>query len=189
MRNPSTRTQRVIVLVVAACLFTLAAVPATAETAVVRLDARGMERDARLANLRFDTARNEITLDDMELVEDDASGSGVPEGLDRKKAIWKEYLKRGVVAKKVLMLDNPAAFSGRIMFEGTEMKGNTEPLHIFVNGVECMRPASRYSHPFTVQYTEYLPYDCWYSVDLPVGALKKGPNEVLMRAESDSASW
>ncbi len=160
-----------------------------AETADVRLDARGMERDARLVNLRFDQSRNEITLDDVELVEDDSPGSGVPEGLDRKRAIWKEYLRKGVVIRKVLVLDDPSAFSGRIMFEGTEMKENAEPLHISVNGIECMRPASRFSHPYTVQYTEYLPYDCWYSVALPVGALKKGENEVLMRAESDSASW
>ena len=160
-----------------------------AESREIRLDAAGIERDARLVKLRLDRAENAITLDDAELVEDDAPGSGVPEGMDRKTAAWKEYLKRGIVVKKIIILDTPAASSGRLLFEGTEMKGNTFPLHISLNGVEFERSASLYSYPYTKQYTEYLPYDCWYFVDMPVGALRKGVNEILMWADSDSASW
>jgi hypothetical protein len=174
---------------VAVFLLSGGAPAALAETGEVHLDAAGIEHDARLVNLKLDRVRNEITLDDTELIEDDAPGSGVPEGMDRKRAIWKEYLKNGVVIRKVLVLDNSAAFSGCLLFEGTEMKGNTEPLRISLNGVEFLRSASKYSHPYTKQYTEYLPYDCWYFVDIPVGALRRGVNEVLMRAQSDSASW
>ena len=52
---------------------------AGSEPAKIRLDASGIERDARLINLRFDRAGAAITLDDAELIEDDAPATGVPE--------------------------------------------------------------------------------------------------------------
>ncbi|MCE5250412.1 hypothetical protein LLG96_09365 [bacterium] len=160
-----------------------------AETKEIRLDAAGLERDARLVGTLLDRRHNVITLDDSELIEDDAPGSGVPEGMDVKERAWVEHLRKGIVIKKILMLDDASAFSGRLVFEGTEKKGNTEPLHISLNGVEFTRPASSYAFPYSRQYTEYTPYDCWYFVDIPSGALRRGENEILMWAESDSTSW
>ncbi|MDP2981792.1 MAG: hypothetical protein Q8O92_00495 [Candidatus Latescibacter sp.] len=161
------------------------------ESREVRHDAAAIEKDARLVSLKLDREKNAIMLDDTELVEDDGPGSGVPEGMDEraKERPWVEALKKGIVIKKILTLDNPAAFSARLLFEGTEAKGNREPLHISLNGVEFLRPASLFAFPYTLQYTEYTPYDCWYFIDLPVGALRKGENEVLLWAESDSTSW
>ena len=159
------------------------------ETGSLHLDAAGIERDAQLVNLRLDTVKKGIILNDTELIEDDAPGSGVPEGYDQKEKAWIEHLKKGVMIRKIITLEDPKAYSGRILFESTEMKDNREPLHISLNGVEFTRPSSVFSFPYTKQFTEYTPYDCWYSIDLPVGALRKGENEVLMWAESDSSSW
>jgi hypothetical protein len=161
------------------------------ETGEVHLDASAIEHDGRLIGLRMDHSGHAIMLNDAELYEDDGPGSGVPEGLDERAKVrpWVEELKKGIVIKKILVLDNPATFSARLLFEGTEAKGNRDPLHISLNGIEFLRPPSLSAYPYTVQYTEYAPYDCWYFIDMPVGALRKGENEVLLWAESDSTSW
>ena len=160
------------------------------ELTELRLDAAGIEREARLINLRFNRAEAAITLDDAELIEDDAPATGVPEGMELDgKEEWIENLSRGIVIKKVLWLDDPAAFSGRIVFKGIEVKGNTEPLHISLNGTEFVRPPTVLAAPFARQYTDYSPNDRWFFVDLPVGALRKGSNDVLLWADSQSASW
>ncbi len=160
------------------------------EPAKIRLDAAGIERDARLINLRFDRAGAAITLDDAELIEDDAPATGVPEGMDLDhQEQWIENLRQGIVIRKILLLDNPAAFSGRLVFKGIEVKGNIEPLRISLNGTKFVRPATRFAAPFARQYTDYSPNDRWFFVDLPVGALRKGENEVLLWADSVYTSW
>ncbi len=160
-----------------------------AETGGIRLDARGMDPDARLVNLRLDPAKNVIALDDAELIEDDAPATGVPQGMGYDGKEWMENLRKGIVIKKLLMLDNPSAFSGRLVFKGIEMKNNTVPLNISLNGVRFLRPATIYAAPFAKQFIDYSPNDRWFYLDLPVGALRAGENEVLMWAESDSTSW
>ncbi len=162
---------------------------AAAESREVRLDASGLERDARLVNLRLDRDRGGIMLDDSELVEDDAPATGVPEGYGYSGMEWKEGLKRGVVIKKILMLEDPAADSGRLLFKGFEVKGNSTPLRLSLNGVEFLRPPTRLAYPHARQYIDYSPTDRWFVIDLPVGALRKGENEILMWADSDSLSW
>lgn len=159
------------------------------ETRECALDAAGMERDAQLVSLQFDRTENAILLAKGDLVEDDAPAVGVPEGLERYGFGWKEPLKKGVVIRKILVLDNPAADAGRLVFNGFEAKNNETPLHISLNGVEFLRPPSQYACPYAKQYTTFGPNDRWFFVDLPVGALKKGANEILMWAESDSLSW
>jgi hypothetical protein len=160
------------------------------ESREFRLDAAGIERDARLVNLRLDCKEQTITLDDAELIEDDAPATGVPEGgLGERGSDWIENLRKGIVIKKILILDNPAAYSGRLVFKGMEVKGNTSSLHISLNGVEFIRQATQYAAPFARQYTDLGGWDRWYFVDMPVGALRKGENEVLMWTESDSTSW
>jgi hypothetical protein len=154
----------------------------------IKLDAAGMEKDAQLINLRYDHGQNTIVLDDSELIEDDAPATGIPEMSGERGNDYFEYLKKGIVLKKILMLDDPSANSGRLVFKGNEAKGNTTPLHISLNGVEFIRPAARFAYPFAKQYIDYGG-DRWIFVDLPVSALRKGENEILMWADSDSTSW
>ncbi|HUT64040.1 MAG TPA: hypothetical protein VMZ04_08790 [Anaerolineae bacterium] len=151
-------------------------------------DATDLEQDARLINLRLNRSDNVIILDDTRLIEDDGPATGVPEGYDYDGIEWKENLKKGIVIKKIFILDDPRAWSGRVVFKGIEAKGNTTPLHISLNGIEFLRPASFYAAPFARQYTD-TGWDRWYYVDAPVGALREGENEILMWAESDSTSW
>jgi len=153
-----------------------------------RLDAAGLEKEGRLINLRFDRTKNLIMLDDSRLYEDDGPATGVPEGYEYRGNEWKEDLKKGIVIKKTLLIDDPRAYSGRLVFKGIEVKGNTTPLHISVNGVEFIRPATVFAAPFAKQFT-MADWDRWFYVDMPVGALKPGENEILFRADSDSTSW
>ena len=191
--NTRSRTGAWVIFVLGAFLLLQPPGPAAAEKTGVRLDAAGIESGGRLVNLRFQRADGVITLDDAELIEDDGPATGVPEGMDLKSREsneeWIENLKRGVVIKKLLVLDDPAAFSGRLVFKGIEVKGNTHPLHISLNGVRIVRPPSAQAAPFARQYTDYSPNDRWYYIDLPVGALKKGENEILLWTESEPVSW
>ena len=61
------------------------------------------------------------------LIEDDGPATGVPEKYEYNGIEWKEDLKKDIVIKKILVLDDPRALSGRIVFKGIEVKGNTEP--------------------------------------------------------------
>ena len=156
-------------------------------------DACQTEKNARLINLVFDPIKKAITLDNPELIEDDAPALGVPEkyfGIEYRKATapWQEDLKKGIMIKKILILDNPEAWSGKLLFLGEEIQGNTEPLHISINGYEILRPASSICCPYALQYTVYE-WLRWYFVDLPVGALKKGANEILLWTESEKPTW
>ena len=173
-----------------AVLSSVIATPACCmESREIRLDAAGIEHDAQLVNLRFNRELNGITLDDMELIEDDAPATGVPQGFEEGGVEWVENLRKGIVLKKILLVDDPSANSGRLLFKGIEMKSNSTPLHLSLNGVEFLRPATIFGWPFARQYIDYTPNDRWFVVDLPIGALKKGENEVLMWADSDSTSW
>jgi len=157
------------------------------------LDAFQAEKNARLINLRLNPSERAITLDNIELIEDDAPAVGVPEkyfGIEYRKATapWQEDLKKSVMIKKVIILNNPEAWSGRLLFLGEEIQGNTDPLHISINGYQLLRPASRIAYPHARQYTNYE-WLRWYFIDLPVGALKKGANEILMWTESETPTW
>ena len=101
-------TRFVIPCIVLIALFSGATADAlTSETA---LDALGMEKDARLINLRCYRTDNVIALDDSRLYEDDAPATGVPEGYDYRGNEWKEDLVKGVVVKKILIVDDPRSF-------------------------------------------------------------------------------
>ncbi len=156
------------------------------------LDAAGIEKDARLVQLKFDQTRGIIRLQDMELIEDDAPAAGLPEGYrsyTKGPVEWVEDLKKGIVIKKILVVDNPAVASARLVFKGMEVKGNREPLHLSLNGEKLIRPASVIAYPHARQYIDMSGLDRWYYVDLPHEKLRKGNNEILMWTESDSTSW
>ena len=155
------------------------------------LNAGGIESGARLIGLRMDDDSAGIMLDDTELIEDDGPATGNPEGYDSDLA-WTEDLKKGVAIKKILMLDNPDTWSGQLVFKAVEMKDNSTPLHISLNGVEFVRLPSKIAYPFARQYIDMPGWDRWFFVDLPSGALVKGANEIILHTESDESeekSW
>ena len=155
------------------------------------LDASDIENRARLINLRFDRGGGVIGLDDTKLIEDDAPATGVPEGYDsydQGPVEWVEDLRRGIVIKKIFVVENPSAVSGRVVFKGFEVQGNKESLHLSLNGEKFVRPASQIAFPHARQYID-LSWDRWFYVDLPIEKLRQGSNELLMWAESDSTSW
>ncbi|MGV3685738.1 MAG: hypothetical protein ACO1NS_08945 [Daejeonella sp.] len=156
------------------------------------LNAAGIEKDARLIKLKFDQARGIIRLQDMELIEDDAPAAGLPQGYkyyDKGPVEWVEDLKKGIVIKKILVVDNPAVASARLVFKGMEVQGNREPLHLSLNGEKLIRQASVIAYPHARQYIDMAGLDRWYYIDLPHEKLRKGNNEILMWTESDSTSW
>lgn len=159
----------------------------------ITFDALKIEKNARLIDLLFNPQDNVITLNNIELIEDDAPAIGVPEkyfGTEYRKATapWQEDLEKGVVVKKTIILNNPEAWSGRLLFLGEEVQGNTEPLHLSINGYQILRPASSICCPHAQQYSIYE-WLRWYFVDLPVGALKEGSNEILMWTDSEMPTW
>src|SRR6266498_4316961 len=83
------------------------------------LDATGIETDARLINLRFDRNNGIIRLDATELIEDDAPATGRPEGYrDYSGPVeWVEDLKKGIVIKKILKVEDPSVVSARVVFK------------------------------------------------------------------------
>lgn len=156
------------------------------------LNASDIEKDGRLINLTFDQRKGIIRLQDMELIEDDAPAAGLPEGYKtytKGPVEWVEDLKKGIIIKKILEIENPSAASARLVFKGMEVKGNKEPLHLSVNGEKFIRPASVIAYPHARQYIDMAGLDRWYYIDLPHEKLRKGNNEILMWTESDSTSW
>jgi hypothetical protein len=157
----------------------------------ILLDAAGIENMAQLINLRFERSRGVIRLDDTELIEDDAPATGIPEGYNSYgggPVEWVEDLKKGIVIKKLLEVENPSASSARVVVKAMEVKDNKEPLYLSLNGEEFVRPASRIAFPYAHQYFD-LVWDRWYYIDLPVEKLRKGENELLLWTKSDSTSW
>ncbi len=157
-----------------------------------KFDSADIEKEAQLINLNFDRSNELIRLQETELVEDDAPAAGLPEGYrtyTKGPVEWVEDLRKGIVIKKILPLENTAARSVRVVFKGMEVKGNKEPLHFSVNGEKFIRPASLIAYPQARQYIDMAGLDRWFYVDIPAGKLRKGNNELLMWTESDSTSW
>lgn len=158
----------------------------------IKLDAAGIEKEAQLIKLKFDRSKGIIRLQETELVEDDAPAAGLPEGYKtytKGPVEWVEDLRKGIVIKKILEIENPVAASARLVFKGMEVKGNREPLHLSLNGEKFIRPASVIAYPHARQYIDMAGLDRWYYIDLPHEKLRKGKNEILMWTETDSTSW
>jgi hypothetical protein len=162
------------------------------ETAGFRLSASTLEKTGRLQQLRYNAGNKGFLLKDMVLFEDEAAAIGKPQGATDRS--WFERLSKGVRIRKDFILDDPRAFSGYLVFNGLEAVNNGEPLRISVNGTEILRPGSKYAHPFAREYftrewTSFADFDNWFRVEIPVGALKKGRNEIHLWAESETPSW
>ncbi|MFA6944391.1 MAG: hypothetical protein WC220_00695, partial [Pedobacter sp.] len=157
-----------------------------------KLDASGIEKEAQLIKLKFDQAKGIIRLQETELIEDDAPAAGLPQGYKtytKGPVEWVEDLRKGIIIKKILEIENPIAASARLVFKGMEVKGNKEPLHLSLNGEKIIRPASIIAYPQARQYIDMAGLDRWFYVDIPSEKLRKGKNEILMWTESDSTSW
>lgn len=155
------------------------------------LDAAALEERGRFRQAHYRRRENVIVLDDMELVEDDAPAIGRPEGAEERS--WFEKLHRGVMIRKVLMLDDPRALAAFLLFDGTEADFNEIPLHIRINGHELVRLPSQVATPYARHYYTAdwggSHFDNWFVIPLPVGALRQGENEVVLWAESEEMSW
>ena len=155
------------------------------------LNASDLEARGRLKRLGYLPSEHVIKLDDMLLIEDDAPAIGAPKGAEDRS--WFEKLHRGVMIRKDLVLDDPRAFSGYLVFNGSEMEENEHPLHIRVNGTHLVRLPTKWAHPFARQYYTrewgHDGFDNWFVVEIPVGALRQGKNEFVLWTESEEASW
>lgn len=157
-----------------------------------RIPAAALETTGRLEQVRYIARDHGFALKDMVLVEDEAAAIGKPRGATDRS--WFERLHKGIRIRKDLVLDDARAFSGYLVFNGLEAVNNDEPLRISVNGVEFLRPGSKFAHPFAREYftrewTAHADFDNWFRVEIPVGALKKGINEIQLWAESEAPSW
>ena len=155
------------------------------------LGADDLERTGQLVTLRYDAAAAGITLKDRVLIEDDAPGIGKPDGASDEA--WYERLREGVRLRKELVLDDGRAGGAWLTWCGREVDDNDAPLHICVNGVDLVRPPTKYAHPQCKQYytSEWAGshFDNWFVVALPVGALRAGANTIDLWAESADTSW
>lgn len=155
---------------------------------VIDFHAVDIEKKAQLVNLTFDSQLGFIRLDDTQLIEDDAPATGFPEGFKdytHGPVEWVEDLRKGIVIKKVLVLENTVNSSARLVFNGMEVLGNKEPLHLSLNGEKFIRPASALAYPNASQYISFSAIDRWYYIDIPTQKLRIGKNEILMWTESD----
>lgn len=158
----------------------------------ITLNGTAIEKNARLINLKFDKAQKTIQLNSTELIEDDAPASGQPEGYDTccGTVAWIEDLRKEIVVKKILNIENPSAISARIVFSGLEVPGNTSPLYLSLNGEKMVRPASKIAYPKARQYFDpAMSWDHWYFVNIPANKLRKGNNEILLWTETNSTFW
>ena len=164
---------------------------AETETLSFTLDARCLEHRGQLKRCILDSDGEAIRLKDIMLFEDDAPGIGMPEGATDRS--WFEKLHKGIRIRKDIVLDDPRAFSGLLLFNGLEMKDNDHPLHISINGHEFIRPPSKEATPLARQYYTRDwggdQFDNWFFIEIPVGALNKGVNEIVMWADSEETSW
>lgn len=155
----------------------------------LKLDARALQERGQLRSVRYGDSG--ITLNDRVLVEDDAPAIGQPQGVvDRA---WFERLQLGIVLRKELLLDDARALCARLVFAGIEPDDNTSPLYLRVNGVDTVRPPSKWFHPYARQYYTNdwggSHFDNWFVVDIPTGALCAGKNEILLWSDSVEPSW
>ena len=144
------------------------------KTISLALDFRALQERGQLRNVRSGEAG--ISLDDRVLVEDDAPAIGQPQGaVDRA---WFERLQRGIVLRKEVVLDDARAQRAYLVFAGTEPDDNASPLYLQINGVDAVRPPSKWAHPFARQYYTSdwggSHFDNWFVVEIPTGALCVG---------------
>lgn len=153
------------------------------------LSAQQLADDGRLRDLRH--VDDEILLDDMILVEDDAAAIGRPEGAEEDS--WFERLSSGVRLRKQLLVEDPRAQAAWLLFCGREVTDNDAPLHVRCNGTVFERPPTKIAHPGCLHYyTEdwgSSRFDNWFVIEVPVEALQAGLNEIELWCEAAEPAW
>ena len=97
---------------------------------VHQFESSELECLGQLIQLKYDSEKGEIKLDDCVLIEDDAPGNGPPEGVEDRA--WFEKLHRGVLIKKEIVLDDPRAYKGYIVMNGVEIEQNNIEYLLYV---------------------------------------------------------
>lgn len=108
-----------------------------------------------------------IVLNDLVLLENDAPGAGLSE-----KGAWEESIHNGVMAKKVIVVDDTRAHAAHACLYLTPQSKDAPPYYLLVNGhrVEGIpRPALD---------------GIWHWVPVPVELLKQGPNEIVVACDA-----
>ena len=156
-----------------------------------QLEASGLQEDGQFTGLRYDAELDGICLLKRVLVEDDATAIGKPQGATERS--WFEVLEAGLRIRKELVLDDAVAEGAQLLFCGVEPEDNEDPLYVSVNGIEIVRPPTKYAHPQCKHYytSDWAPshFDNWFVIELPVGALQKGVNTIELWADSAEPSW
>lgn len=167
----------------------------TTETRSFCLSASELNGGGQLMSLQFDAEAGFIRLRDRVLVEDDATAIGQPEGaVDRS---WFEVLSPGVRIRKELVLASGQVHQAWLTWCGVEPEDNETSLRLSVNGVDVIRPATKYAEPQCKHYytAEWAPshFDNWFVVEVPSGALHDGVNTIDMwsdpGADADAEAW
>jgi hypothetical protein len=149
------------------------------------LDAAGLNEGGQLHDLRFDAERRVIELRNRLLVEDDAAAIGMPEGATERS--WFERLVPGRRLRKQLVVPDARAQAAQLVWCGREPDDNEVPLHVAINGVHVLRPATKHAHPqcrhyYTADWASSA-FDNWFVMEIPVGALRDGSNDVELWVE------
>jgi hypothetical protein len=161
---------------------------------LLEFDAAALEAaGARFDQVQLSSTRGgghtAVMLAGHHLVEDDAPGIGQPQGAEGDE--WFERLHTGLRVRKQLVLDQAEARSACLLFCGREAVMNPHTLHIEVNGLHLIRPPSTVATPLASHYFDQAThnFDNWFEVDVPVGALSAGVNEIVMWSETDEPCW
>jgi hypothetical protein len=147
--------------------------------------ASDLNTDAGLSHLKLTQNKKLIKLEELDLIEDEAHACHAPQHFtfsDFEGDAWKVGLKKGVMIKKHLFLDDERTQFARLIFKAIERDKNTHPLWISINGTKLKHL------PFHIAYPK-SGHMYWYYLDLPKRVLKKGLNEIFMWTESDSPAW
>ncbi|MDA0336036.1 MAG: transglutaminase-like domain-containing protein [bacterium] len=158
----------------------------TKRTTSIQLNAADLNERGQLSGLQFDARDQHILLCNRVLVEDDATAIGQPEGATERS--WFELLGAGVRIRKELVVEDGRVHGAQLTWCGVEPENNEVPLHLSVNGVDLVRPATKFAHPQCRHYytSDWAPshFDNWFVVELPAGALRSGINTIDMWSEA-----
>ncbi len=118
----------------------------------------------------FDVMRSGtgVVLNDLVLLEDDGPGAGHSE-----KGTFMESIHAGVLAKKTILLDDPAASEAHvILYMEPQSRSDQPPYYLTVNGQRIEGNPISWHDPN------------WHWVKVPVAYLKRGANEIVVGSDA-----
>jgi len=118
----------------------------------------------------YDVMRDQegVVLNDLVLLEDDGPGSGRSE-----KGTYQEKIYSGVLAKKTVHLDDPAASEAHVvLYLEPQNRKDQPPYYLVVNGHRIEGNPISWHDPN------------WHWVNVPVECLKQGSNEIVVGSDA-----